>query len=135
MAHKEKWEQPVNNDHLDMEDLTILSDRYGLLVKRKPLVPHVGDFVRFADGTLRRVAHEWPDGVQTSDNGSFYLDIGGISMSGGLYRTVPTDTLKMTLEIRDGDVWFFHHDFPTTGGGVPAVLGFHVWACSEEATT
>ncbi|GAB4972459.1 hypothetical protein MAHJHV61_32920 [Mycobacterium avium subsp. hominissuis] len=33
----------------------------------------VGDWVIFAEGARRRIAHVWPDGVQTCAGGRFHL--------------------------------------------------------------
>lgn len=95
----------------------------------------VGDWVRFADGTMRRVSHHWGEeyGVQTSDGGSFYLGDGYVSFSGSLHPTVPLDSLTPTDEMADGWVWVFHHDMHRAHNGVDVLVPFRVFTCSLEA--
>lgn len=122
---------------LDERDRAILAERVAMLNADRGI--RVGDFVSFA-GMLRRVSHVYSErdwgsgwGVQTSDGGSFYLGESYCSFSGGLYPAVPGNTLTPTGEIRDGDVWFFHHDHATANGGVTASVAFRVWECSVGA--
>lgn len=102
--------------------------------------PRVGDFVRFADGILRRISHIWDfaDGcdamVQTSDGGSFYLGDGSMSFSGSLYSSVNVRTLTLTEETRTGGAWFFHHDWPEAHNGIDVALTCRVYTCTENAT-
>jgi hypothetical protein len=101
--------------------------------------PRVGDFVIFADGTTRRISYHWRDdagwdgGCQTSDSGSYHLGRYGVSMSGSLCSTVPTDSLVLTAERRQGSVWVFHHDFAGAGRGVTFYPLFRVYTCDREA--
>lgn len=96
--------------------------------------PRVGDFVRFADGTMRRASHDWfGESMQTSTGGSFYLGKGYVSFSGSLFHGVSPETLTDTGERKDGRVWFFHNDYATAGGGVDAVVSFRVFECSLDA--
>ena len=56
----------------------------------------VGDYVLAVDGTLRRVAHIWPDTVQLTSNatnGSFHLGTSGVSYSGGLEPGIPLESI------------------------------------------
>jgi len=100
---------------------------------------NVGDFVRFTDGTTRRVSYIWRDeeerlfGIQTSDSGSFYLSDGYVSFSGSLKRSVPYESLEDTGDTHDGEVWFFDHDWHRAHAGVPCMVKFRVWHCSQEA--
>lgn len=124
---------------LDERDTAILARRTAMLDADTDL--RVGDFVRFADGTLRRVSHIWrdeqdrPESVQTSNGGTYYLGDGYVSMSGGLYRGVPASTLSLTAESRDGWVWFFHHDWTRAHNGVDVMVPFRVYECSLAAAT
>ena len=101
--------------------------------------PRVGDFVRFTDGTLRRISYRWNDGegwdggCQTSDHGSYYLSEYGVSMSGSLHPCVPTESLQRTDECRDGSVWIFHHDWAKAHNGVDFMVPFRVYECDREA--
>jgi hypothetical protein len=95
--------------------------------------PRVGDFVRFSDGTERRISYLWPDGAQTSDGGSFYLGNYGGNFSGSLHPTVPLDSLMRTDEVRDGTVWIFHHDQHRAHNGVHFSVPFRVYECSLPA--
>lgn len=124
---------------LDERDAAILARRVALLDaidKAK-----VGDFVRFADGEQRRISHiwDWDDGdpefpqAQTSDGGSYYLGDGYVSMSGGLYPPVHTNTLTDTGETKLGSVWFFHHDRSGAHRGVDTAIPFRVWSCSVDS--
>ena len=125
---------------LDSRDRALIVERR---VARRKLEraeprPIEGDFVIFADGTVRRVSHAWRDGegwdggVQTSDGGSWYLTKGGaVSFSGGLRPTIPTETLTLTDERRKGRIWIFHHDFPTAGGRVESEIEFRVYRTTE----
>lgn len=90
----------------------------------------VGDYVRFADGTMQRISHRWPEGVQTSTGGRFHLGRFGCSFSGSLNPVVPYSSLRLTDEKRDGWVWIFHHDFPRAGGGVDFKIPFRVYECT-----
>lgn len=96
--------------------------------------PRVGDFVRFNDGHHRRISCHWTDdsgwdgGCQTSDGGSFYLGDYGVSFSGGLYPSLPTESLIDTSETRHGSVWIFHHDYHTAHNGVTFSVPFRVFA-------
>jgi len=118
---------------LDTRDAAILAERVTTLDKQTG--PRVGDYVRFADGTVRRISYDWGDSLQTSAGGSYYLGNGYVSMSGSLYSGVPAETLTDTGERKDGRVWFFHHDYHTAGGGIDVVTSFRVYACTLEATS
>jgi hypothetical protein len=103
--------------------------------------PRVGDYVRFADGTERRISYATPaewlpevDSIQTSDGGSWYLGDGYVSFSGGLHPGVERASLTLTDETQRGSVWIFHHDYATAHNGVNASIPFRVYECSLEAT-
>ena len=95
--------------------------------------PCVGDYVEFIDGVTRQVSHVWPDGVQTSDGGSFYLGNGCMSFSGGLYPTVPIETLTLTDDVRETLAWFFHHDEWTAGNSVYMPVPMRVWKSTAKS--
>lgn len=116
---------------LDERDQAILDARVSALNAIPG--PRVGDFVRFADGTIRRISHIWDDGPQTSDGGSYYLGNGYVSMSGGLFPHVPNSSITPTEEKREGSAWFFHHDYATAHNGVGVLVAFRVFDCSLPA--
>lgn len=121
----------------DERDRAIVASRTALLDEVPG--PREGDYVRFADGTERRVSHVWPadwgsNTIQTSDGGSWYLGNGYCSFSGSLYTGVPPESLTLTDETRAGSVWIFHHDYACAGNGVPVSIPFRVYQCSHEAT-
>lgn len=118
---------------LDDRDQAILAKRQAALDKRRG--PRVGDWVEFTDGVVRRISYIWPDSIQTSDGGTYYLDLGYVSMSGSLHQGVPAKSLKRTKRTKTGGIWFFHHDFPTADGGVDTTIAFRVYACSLAAHT
>lgn len=116
---------------LDERDLTILAERMTALDEREG--PRTGDFIRFVDGELRRIAYMWPDGAQTNDStGQFYLGEHGCSFSGSLHPAVPLDSLSPTDEQRKGNVWIFHHDWFQANNGVYAEAEFRVFTCDRK---
>ena len=130
----------VAPDALDDRDREILVRRAVSLGDAG--TPAVGDYVTFADGTVRRVSHVWQgcaddgsDSVQTSDEyaGHYYLGDGYVSYSGSLYPGIPASTFTDTGDVRDGPVWFFHHDYSRAHNGVDTVTAFRVWTTSREA--
>lgn len=116
---------------LDERDLALLTQRQAALDAIPG--PRVGDWVEFPDSIVRRISYLWPADAQTSDGGSFYLGKGYVSMSGSLYRSVPTASLVRTERTRPGSVWFFHHDFPAALGGVETSALFRIYTCPLPA--
>jgi len=107
-------------DHLanpDEKDLKIATDRIKAYNKRRG--PRVGDFIIMPDGSYQRFSYKWPEGLQTSNGGSYFLGSSGYaSMSGSLNRTVPNKQIKPTPERKEGPFWFFHHDMATAHNAV-----------------
>jgi hypothetical protein len=95
--------------------------------------PCVGEYVRFADGVMRRISYVWPERVQISDSGSFYLDEGYMSFSGSLYPFVPTKTLTLAEETREASVWFFYHDYWTPPKDIYATVPVRVRLTSTKS--
>ena len=119
---------------MDKRDEELLKQRSATFLERKYIKS--GDFVRFADGTIRRVSHVWTDepvGIQTSDNGSWYLGNGYMSFSGGLFCPIPAASMTRTDETMSGACWFFHHDFAYRDNGIYTSIPCPVWNCSIEA--
>lgn len=123
----------------DTTDTALVAARVAAMDARPG--PRVGDFVRFACGTVRRISYHWKSamgwdgGIQTSDTGSFHLGEHGVSFSGSLYRCVPINSLTETDERRDGAVWIFHHGFARAHSAVHFEVLFRVYACTEEASS
>lgn len=115
------------------ERVSAISDRFNR--------PHVGAWVRFADGVERRISHIWRDengnavSVQTSAGGSFYLGNGYLSFSGSLFTGITPDTLTRASEpsMKLGSLWIFHHDHSRAHNGVHSEARFAVWECSESS--
>lgn len=122
--------------YLDDRDQGIVDQRMSALDAQPG--PRVGDFVIFADGTERRISHDWGDALQTSDltglwSGRFYLGNGFASFSGGLHPGIPAATFTDTGETRDGSAWIFHHDVRRAHNGVDFTAPFRVFRCSQVA--
>lgn len=117
------------SDNAIREDAEILAKRVKAFDEKPDM--RCGDFLKLKDGTLRRIAHHWGDGVQPSsgngDNGSFYLGRGYCSYSGGLDSLIPIEQFKPTGETMMGRVWIFHRDFWGAGRGVYAKTPFRVF--------
>ena len=80
--------------------------------------PRVGDYVIMPDGTFERFSYRWPEGLQTSKGGSFYLGTGYASFSGGLNPSIPNEKIQGTTEKKTGTFWIFHHDYMTAFNSV-----------------
>ena len=122
--------------YLDDKDQAIVDER--LATMNAQAGPRVGDYVIFADGTERRISHDWGDAYQTSDlkglfSGRFYLTRYGCSYSGGLHPGLPADTFSDTDDMRDGAAWIFHHDRHRAHNGVDFTAPFRVFRCSKDA--
>lgn len=121
----------------DPRNVELLASRMAKLDEREG--PRVGDYVRFACGTLRRCSYHWTDGdgwdggMQTSDGGSFHLGEYGVSFSGSLFSTVPTESLTLTDERLAGRVWIEHHGWLVKDCAVHYMPEFRVYACTKEA--
>lgn len=117
---------------LDDRDAAILAARVAAFDPVEG--PRVGDYVHFNDGVTRQISYVWPDSVQTSDGGSFYLGKGYMSFSGGLYTAVPTETLTLVEGVtREAGAWFFHHDHWTAHNDVHVRVPVRVWMSSAKA--
>lgn len=121
----------------DERDQKILDERLAAFAEREG--PQTGHYVRFADGTMRRISHVWDwegcddPSVQTSDCGSWYFGEWYMSFSGSLYKGIPASTLARTNETKPGRAWFFHHDYRSAHNGVDVMVDLPVWECSLPA--
>jgi hypothetical protein len=130
-ARKIQAAEISDQDYLDDRDKTILTVRAAAFHRAEG--PCVGDYIDFADGVTRRIAYLCPDGVQTSDNGSFYLGNSGMSCYGSLYTPAPPETLILAEGMRDASAWFFHHDHWTAHNAVHVRVLARVWASTTKA--
>lgn len=116
----------------DAKDIDLLGERQARRLDYT--VPMEGDYVEFSDGVTRRMSHVWPDGVQTSDGGSWHIsDSGYGSFSGGLYPSVHRASLTLTDELRHGAFWFFHHAWAKGHNAIHCQIAVRVWRCSLPA--
>lgn len=91
-------------------------------------LPREGDVILYPDGSTRRVAYSWHDGVQPSIGcGSLYMGPRGLmSFSGGLDRMIPNRQLVLDGEAA-APVWFFHHGISGAHRGVNATVLVRRW--------
>jgi hypothetical protein len=90
----------------------------------------VGDFVRFADGSLHQFTHDWDKyGLQTAKAhcGSYFLGDGYVSYSGGLDPTIKRETFRQTEETMLGWVWIFSGDYQRAHNSVKFQIEFRVF--------
>jgi hypothetical protein len=99
--------------------------------------PRVGDFIRFKDGAILRIAilERWdgPDSwslLQPARSGRWYLGTGGADYSGGPASGLPRGTvLTDSGERRTGSVWVFHHGLRGNGRGVDLDASWRIYDC------
>src|SRR5258707_129474 len=123
---------------IDDRDREIIAARTAEFDKREGY--RVGDFVIFADGITRRISYIWPgedgkpDNIQTSAAGaSFYMCGEYMDMSGSLFAPCRADTLTVTDETREGNVWIFHHGHAMADNGVYFTIPFRVFRSAADA--
>jgi hypothetical protein len=126
---------------LDEKNKEILKIRQAAFLNRK--VIKSGDFIHFPDGEYRRATHVWtdknnqPEGIQTTiKNGadsSFYMGEGYMSFSGSLDPSIPYSTMTRTNATKEGNAWFFDHDWARANGGVYVKVLCPVWECSLDS--
>lgn len=124
-----------NNGHLDARNAEIAAEILAAWNAHDGK-PRVGDFVRMPNGMLRRCAHAWDDGMQTSDGGSFSITkTGQASMSGSLYPSQLWEYFHDTGETKKGRFWFFSHGIAGAGRGVDFFLPCRVYELRPFAMT
>jgi hypothetical protein len=125
----------------DEQDNAIAEERQAAFLNRQEIKS--GDFIRFPDGTLKRVAHVWkdendkPESIQPTmyeagRDWSFYLGEGWMSFSGSLNTGIAASHFRKTDELMQGTCWFFHHDYATAGGAVYYKINCRVWQCDTN---
>jgi hypothetical protein len=126
--------------NIDPQDTKILKSREKAFKAIKE--PKPGDFIHFADGTLKRIAHVWTDengkaeSIQpTAYAGdiSFYLGTGYMSYSGSLNPGIPAEKFTRTKKSLPGQCWIFHHDYAGAGRGINVKIMCPVWNCNQPA--
>lgn len=92
--------------------------------------PRTGDFVKFADGTILRVGcfignafQPFVPGRGSVFLGSCYTEFGGRPE----FYSIPVSSVRLTDEVMDGEVWFFHHNEVKAGGRVNTSIPFRVY--------
>jgi len=126
---------PEDNSHLDDENQFIAAE---ILANWNAQTgkPRVGDFLRMADGSLKRFCNDTGDGQQITKGGSFYIGRGGgVSYSGGLESPIMWERFKPTEEITKGRFWFFSHDRAGAGRGVDVFLPCRIYELVDYSMT
>ena len=118
------------NPTLDAHNLAIL----GTIMTRQHQRTHpgVGDWLRFTDGSLRRISHDWGDevqhGIQHSKDGSFHLSQSGhVDFSGGLEPGIDRTVLQPDTAQREARFWIWDHGHAGAGRGVHITIPTPVW--------
>lgn len=118
---------------LDGKDQALLA---AILLRREQIErPRLGDYVRFPTGELERFSHDWGTEFQTSPlkSASYYLHThGNASVGGGLNPSIPTDSLTLSAESKEGTYWFFHHGEAGQGRGVYFEIPCRVYATTAK---
>lgn len=119
-------------DYLDEKDEAIRRDRQAARDKRSGIMMQ-GDFVRFADRSIRRITALWPSLVQTTPGGGdFYLhDTGHGDYSGGHDRGTPRDLFTLASDRMEGHFWFFSHNISDAGRSKNCKIECQVWDCAS----
>jgi hypothetical protein len=121
------------NPNLDAKDLAILAGIVETMAAKEG--PRVGDFIRFACGTERRIGADWGRGlgVQTAKGGRFCIDRGMADHSGGYFGINEKAALTDTGETQPGEAWFFHHGEVRAHNGVDVLAPFRIFTSTEKA--
>lgn len=89
--------------------------------------PRIGDKIIMLDGSIRRLAHDTGDDLQTTSKSAptdqrYYLGHGYCSFSGTLGELIPKNTIEDTGQIDHAPIWFFSHDQARAFNGVHATI-------------
>jgi hypothetical protein len=124
--------RPMRRADLDTIDEAIISTR--LATRERIKGPRVGDMVQFKHGETLYISHLWPDDVQTSVAGSFYLKPNGeMAFSGQLNHGIPRLGLTRALSPAEVTCWFFHHDQMRADNGLQVTVAVRMFATSHLA--
>lgn len=97
--------------------------------------PRVGDFLNIAYGKYVRFTHHWGDCLQTgSTTGSYYLNSGSVSFSGGLDSAIPLKYIEPYdyEPVKEGSIWIFSKGWPKAHSGVYLTVPFRVFRISRQ---
>lgn len=108
----------------------------GLAIWNDILGPRIGDYVQFPGGDLARISLITAEHFQVAEprfGASYYWAWWYCSFSGGhraaLYQQA---FLQDTGDIRDGNVWVFHHDHPGAHRGVGCVIPCRIYRLNYD---
>jgi hypothetical protein len=96
----------------------------------------IGDYVRFADGTLERISEPLPEGrAQTSPDARFQLREHGqcYCTSGSHNEAIALSSLRASGERLLGEAWIWHHYRKGADNGVAFHVAFAVFDCPTAA--
>ena len=124
---------------MDDQDRKMAIKLQAAFLNRPSLTPKTGDFLRYPDGSLKRITYVWDDENGTPKHiqdyhwrgGSFYISEregrGSMSHSGSLDTGISADRLRATTETMLGSCWFFHHGIAGAGRGVYTFVECPIW--------
>lgn len=115
----------------DAEDQRLLDL---MQIERKRLdgltsLPRMGDVLAYPDGSTRRVAHSWHDGLQPSmtyDCRMYLSKSGHLEFSGSLDNIVPNSCFTLDGHAM-ASAWFFHHGHVGAHRGVNCTIEVRRW--------
>ncbi len=115
-------------------NLEILSKRVALLNEVEG--PRVGDYLKLPNNTYTRFTESWGHHIQTGGgSNSYYLGNGYCSYSGSLDSGVKLTDIRLTQEVKDGEIWFFERDWHKADNAVYYSIPFRVYELIEGADT
>lgn len=105
------------------------------------LGPRIGDYIHFADGSLRRIGCTTEAGGRAQDRGDvllwtcppgqrLHLKPGGMAVGDYLLPPITTATLTLAPRTRPGPVWIWRHGQPGLGRRVTAAIACRVYRCT-----
>jgi len=129
-------EFPEDNSHLDARDADIHRKTELAWCDQSASRPRVGDFLQNADGSFVRFCNITKTYAQTTTalKESYYVGpTGCASYSGGLDPGVDLELLALSLKMKRGQFWFFHHGRAGGGRGVKITLPCRIWQHAETS--
>ena len=127
---------PKNNSHLDAIDTEIVANITADWLDRANGKPRVGDFVEYADGSLKRCCNDTGNGQQVTkaiERDYHAGRFGCVHYSGGLESDIPwTQLVEQKGEVRPGRFWIFHHGVGGGGRGIEFFMPCRVFSVLEK---